>query len=246
LKRDELTSALGRQMPSALADDLVENFLQLRQDVATGTLGRANAGKFVETVVQILQYMECGRYEPKPDVDGFLRGLESRSSSLDDGLRICASRVARAMYSLRSKRNVVHKGEIDPNHYDLAFLHHGAQWVVAELIRTVTGTTMEEAGRLVEMVQAPAGGLVEDFGDKKLVVEQMTARDEALILLHRVYPEAVSLADLRCHMNRCAPGTVRNTLRAMWADRLVEGDPNGYRLTRPGYGRAIAAYKRYI
>ena len=233
-------------MPTVLADDMVENFLQLRQDVATGTLGRANAGKFVETVVQILQYIECGRYEPKPDVDGFLRGLESRSSSLDDGLRICASRVARAMYSLRSKRNVVHKGEIDPNHYDLAFLHHGAQWIMAEVVRTATGVSMEEAGRLVAMVQAPVGGIVEDFGEKQLVLEALSAREEALVLLRRVHPDVLPLDHIQRCMDRVAPKTVRNTLRALWADRLVEGaTKEGYRLTAKGSAEAGNVLKRY-
>jgi len=218
----------------------------MRQDLATETLERSAPGKFVETFVQILEYLESGTYEEKPEVDKFLRGLESRSSPVGDGLRICGARIARAMYSLRSKRSVVHKGQMDPSVFDLRFLHHAAQWIVAELIRTESGISMEEAGRLVEMVQLPAGGLVEDFDGVKLVVEQMTGRDEALVLLHREYPKAMSLADLRCSMSRCASGTVKNVLRAMWQERLVEGDPSGYRLTGPGHVRAVAIYKRYM
>ena len=89
----------------------------------------------METVVQVLEYLETGTYTNKPNVDGFLREADNKAASLDDGLRICAARIARAMYSLRSKRSIAHKGDIDPSSYDLRFLLGGAQWILAELVR---------------------------------------------------------------------------------------------------------------
>jgi hypothetical protein len=53
----DLRSALATAMPRELADDVVGQFLEIRRDVATGTLGRASPGKFVETVVQVMQAM---------------------------------------------------------------------------------------------------------------------------------------------------------------------------------------------
>ena len=126
MDRNKLITALSKSIPQKLADDLVHDFLQLRQDVATATLGRSSGGKIVETFVQILQHLETGTYDAKPDVDGHLRGLDSRTK-LDDGLRICGGRIARALYAIRNKRNVVHKGSVDPNTYDLRMLLHGAE-----------------------------------------------------------------------------------------------------------------------
>ena len=140
--RDILVQALSSGIDEVLARDLVDNFLAMRQDVATNTLGRAAPGKFVETVVQVLQNLETGRYQAKPRVDDYLRKIESTTSSVDDGLRICASRIARAMYTLRNKRNIAHKGDVDPNKYDLGFLYSAAQWIMAELIRNVSGLPM--------------------------------------------------------------------------------------------------------
>src|SRR5437870_1575516 len=135
-----LRTALETTLPPQLAADLVAEFLEIRRDVATGTLGRASPGKFVETIVQALQALENGgRYDKQPQVDSYLRGIESRSSTLPDGLRICASRLARAMYALRSKRNIVHKTEIDPAVYDLRLLYAGAQWLLAELLALASG-----------------------------------------------------------------------------------------------------------
>src|SRR5438046_900285 len=110
MDRKALVKALTETCPKNLSEELVDNFIQLRQDVATKTLGRSAPGKFAETFVQILQHLEKGKYETKPDVDDFLKNFESRSSTLDDGLRLCGGRIARAIYTLRNKRNIAHKG----------------------------------------------------------------------------------------------------------------------------------------
>ena len=56
-----------------LAEDLVESYLTIRHDAATKTYGRAAPGKFVETVVQVLQYMATGSYDASPKVDDYLK-----------------------------------------------------------------------------------------------------------------------------------------------------------------------------
>jgi hypothetical protein len=85
------------------------------------------------------------------------------------------------MYSLRSKRSIVHKGSLDPNRYDLRLLFAGAQWVMAELISSVNGVSMDEAGRLVEQVQVPVDGMVEVLHGKRVVHGVMTMREEILL-----------------------------------------------------------------
>ena len=117
-----LIAALSQKLPQKLAEDLVNEFVEVRQDVATRTLGRSPSGKFVETIVQILQHLETNTYEEHPNIEQYLKNVESRPSTLDDGLRICGARIARGMYALRSKRNILHKGNVDPNTYDLRFL----------------------------------------------------------------------------------------------------------------------------
>jgi hypothetical protein len=236
--RGELIKALERRLPAVLALDLTDEFLELREDVATKTLGRSAAGKFVESAVQTLQWILDGRYDSAPRVDGFLRTLESRSP-LDDGFR-CAARTLRAMYSLRNKRSISHKGSVDPNSYDLRFLLSGSQWVLSEIIRSVTGLTMEEAGRLIDTVQVPVYDLVQEFAGKRLVLRSdLSAEAELLILLHGVYPEPALIRELVQWADRRNPKTVRNAIRILWARRWVEGSgTSGYVLTRAGIAEA--------
>jgi hypothetical protein len=238
LDKETLVQLLAKSIPQSLAVEIGTEFITIRQDVATGTLGRVAPGKFVETLVQILQYLETGKFEAKPAVDEYLRNLETRGVPLDDGLRLCATRVGRAMYTLRNKRNIAHKGGVDPNNYDLRFLHAAAQWVLAELVRVVGSGSMEEAGRIVQQVQAPIGGLVEDFGDHRLVLEDLVIRDEILVLLHSHYPDAVPTGQIQSSLERRASGSVRNKLHEMWDEKLLVRSDEGYKLTQRGFAEA--------
>src|SRR5579883_1900241 len=117
-------------LPDELVDEFMRHYAQLRRDVLTKTFERTSPGKLVETFLRMLQWLERGKYDKKLDVERQFQRLDSLPSNLDDGLRICAARVARAMYAIRSKRNIAHTGDISPNGADLGFLFAGAQWLL--------------------------------------------------------------------------------------------------------------------
>jgi hypothetical protein len=247
MDRDGLEEALATVVRELRGHDLASEFVDIRSDVATGTLGRSSPGKFVETVVQVLQALEKeGKYDVQPKVDAYLRGLESRSSTLPDGLRICASRLARAMYALRSKRSIVHKAEIDPGLYDLRFLYAGAQWVLAELLAMAEGVSGDDAARLVADVQLPVGGLVESIGDRKIVHCELPVREEALVLLMSWYPTPVTSAEVTTSMDRRAPSSVRAALSVLWNDKLVHREAGTHVLTDRGLRAAIEVAQAHV
>jgi hypothetical protein len=236
MDRLRLEGTIGKVAPAELAAALVSDFLQIRQDYATKTLGRAAPGKFVETFVQILQHMTRGSYERAPKVDHYLDQQVEQETALRDGLRICAARIARSIYTLRNKRNIAHKSEVDPNTFDLAYVHHAATWIMAELIRAATGVSMQEAGALITLVQVPVGELVEDIDGVRLIHADVSTKTEILILLHSHYPDRVSRAAINESLSRRNPGTIGNTLRDLVERKLIVGDArNGYLLTQPGH-----------
>ena len=248
MTNSQLITALRTGLPQELATDLVSQFMSIRADVATATLERAAPGKFVESVVQVLQHIATGTYSQSfrsGEVDDFLKNAEARPLALPQDLKIVVTRVARGMYSLRSKRGIVHKGGIDPNVYDLRYLFFAAQWVLSEIIRHVLSTDIETAARLVEFIQVPVTPLVEDFGDKRVVLRAGTSMEELITLLLHYYPEYVMVSQLKTDMNRRAKSTVSNTIRSAYTKRLVEGDgKTGYKLTILGYRRATEIAKR--
>lgn len=234
-----LHSALKNYIPDELARDLVVSFLGLRRDVILQVFGGSSAGKFVETFCQILQYLESGSFEEKPNVDTCLRAADSLFASVDDGLRICGARMARSMYALRNKRNIAHKGDVDPNTYDLSYLLAGSQWITSELVRHAMNTSMTDAGTIVDSINVPVGGLVEDFGEKRIAYGNLNIREEILVLLHASYPNSVSASDLFACMDRRNLGSIRNEVLKMWQDKLLEkSESSKYALTRKGHASA--------
>ena len=235
-----LAAALAPLLGPTLAVDLTAGLIRIRRDCATRTLERSAPGKFVESFVQCLQYIDSSEYDENPSVDAYLRQTVE-NTSLPDGLRICAARVARAMYTLRNKRNIAHKNEVDPNTHDLALVHQSAAWIVAELLRHATGVSMEEAGAVVELVQAPVGTLVEEIDGTMLVHADVPIRTEILILLHSRYPEVVPAGFILSGLSRRNAGSVRNRLRELHSEKLVHGGTeSGFRLTQTGYTTAVS------
>jgi hypothetical protein len=217
--------------------------VKIRCDCATHTLERAAPGKFVETFVQCLQYIDTGSFDAKPSVDDYL-DKKVENTSLPESLRICAARVARSMYTFRNKRNIAHKNDVDANIHDLAFAHQGAAWITAELLRHATGVSMQEAGMLIAMVQAPVGTLIEEIGDTRLVHADVPIKAELLILLHSHYPDAITVDSMLKSLSRRNAGTVRNRLRELHMEKLAHGDAkSGYRLTQTGHVAAVAEIK---
>ncbi|MDE0392934.1 MAG: hypothetical protein OXI57_12795 [Rhodospirillales bacterium] len=238
-----LAAALTGLVGSRLAADLSADLVKIRRDCVTQTLERTSPGKFVETFVQCLQYISIGTYETKPSVDKYLVS-EVENTSLPDGLRICAARIARSVYALRNKRNIAHKNAVDTNIHDLAFTHQGAAWISAELLRHATGVSMQEAGSLIELVQAPVGTLVEEIDGARLVLADVSVRTETLILLHSYYPDVVPVETVFKGLTRRNTGTVRNRLRELHAQKLLHGNnKTGYRLTRVGHAAAVSEIK---
>ena len=235
-----LAAALEPLLGATLATDLSSGLVKIRRDCATRTLERSAPGKFVETFVQCMQHMDSGAYDQNPSVDTYLRE-RAENTTLPDGIRICAARVARAMYTLRNKRNIAHKNDIDPNTHDLFLAHQSAAWIVAEILRHATGVSMEEAGAVVEMVQAPAGTLVEEIDGTILVHADVPIRTEVLILLHSQYPGTVPASTVLRALERRNAGSVRSRLRELRVQKLVHGDAtSGFRLTRAGHAMAVS------
>jgi hypothetical protein len=235
-----LANALSGLMGAKLASELASDFVKVRHDHATATLERASPGKFVETFVQCLQYMSTGKYEEHPSIEAYFTKQAENQTSLPEGLRVIASRVARMMYTLRSKRNIAHKNPVDPNTFDLALLHQSAAWIMAELLRNASGASMQEAGELIELVQTPVGTLVEEIEGTHLVHANVSVRAEILILLHSRYPEKVLLEDLKDSMRGRSVASIKNRIGELRLAKLIHGDSKqGFRLTQAGYTAAV-------
>ena len=244
MNAEDLVTELSKHIAPKLAEDLVFDFIAIRDDCKTGTLERASVGKFAESVVQLLQFLENGTYDKKPRVDSYLRNLESRQTSLDDDLRIVCTRVARAVYALRNKRNIAHKGSVDPNIYDLRYIFSSVQWMLSEVVRQILKSDMLNAGEMIEFIQIPVSAVVEEIDDRKLIFGNFTVDQEILILLHSYYPKFISRTIIRNSLDRRSNSSISNSLSKLWKDKLIHKKGTDYKLTQEGFKRAVQILRR--
>ena len=184
MKSDELIKELKKSLYPQLAKDFVSEFVEIRNECKTNTLGKTSVGKFVET------------FDKKPSVDRYLRSIDSQNTNLNDDLKIVCSRIARAIYTLRNKRNIAHKGCVNPNIYDLKFIYASAQWILSEIVRQLITSDMELSGKMIEFIQIPVDSVVEEFESGKLIYGDLSVRDEILVLIHSYYPDFVNKKDI--------------------------------------------------
>lgn len=194
--------------------------------------------------MQSLQWIATGKYDAKPSVDQYLQKAESETA-LPDGLRFTGARTARAIYTMRNKRNIAHIGEVDPNAIDLAFTAHGSAWIMSELVRVATGISMDEAGKIIELLQMPVDDMVEDIGDVRLIHGDFQVREELLVLLRSFYPEFVPTLRILKSLERWSEGSVKNKLRDLVETKEAFGDmKSGFRLTKVGYQAALEVIRQ--
>ena len=181
----------------------------------------------------------------KPNVDDYLNSRVENENKLPEDLRVCAARIARAVYTLRNRRNIVHKGMVDPNSYDLAFLHHATTWILAEFLRQASGITMEEAGSLIAQIHAPIDEIVEEIDGVRLVHADVSLEDEIKLLLRSHYPEYVRLPAIKASLMSRNVGTLGNKLRELVSKKEIFGSPkDGYRLTQAGFKKVTEITQR--
>ncbi|MBX6773321.1 MAG: hypothetical protein IRY83_16495 [Chloroflexi bacterium] len=202
----------------------------------------------METVVQILQQLDPNRSscdENVSDVDAQLRKYDSQKvAALPDGARVSICRLARAMYTMRNKRSIAHKGDINPNVFDLHLLHVCAQWILTELVRIAAQSSPDEARKIIEAIQTPVRPAVERVLGRTVVLStNLTAPQEVLILLYDSDPEPVKRTYLERNLqDRHQVKNIRRALRRMQGRRwvVISSDSDPF-VQLTSLGRQLAA-----
>lgn len=98
---------------------------------------------------------------------------------------------------------------------------------------------MDEAGRLVEQIQTPVGGLVEVLHGKHLVHAKVPIPEEILLLLLSHHPAPLAKSEIEGSLDRRAAGSVSNALGRLWKTKLIQRVGGRYVLTEPGLRKAL-------
>jgi len=200
---------LIKKIDVKLVDNLLKFYLQLKQWSSLGQheQSQLSAGKFVEIVIRILQYITEGNYTPlnkTVSLDSLSRKLQVLpAKSNPESIRIHIPRTLRTIYDIRNKRGVAHVGDISPNLMDATFVVSSCDWVIAELIRQYFVGDPNEAYKIINSVVEKKVPLIEEFeSDLKLLTPKAIVTDKILLILYKKYPKYVSMSDLKKWINK--------------------------------------------
>jgi DNA-binding transcriptional ArsR family regulator len=246
-EKQEILSILANLgIPQELTEEILEYFTRIAEEIRTLDLEKSSIGKFVETVVQILQTLDSTSHsydKTVRDVEKELLRFESNSiRNLNDESRIAIVRITRAMQCLRNKRGIIHKNLIDPNLYDLEFIYHCAQWIVTEFIRLGSKTSFDVAKSIVENIQKPICPIITKILGKTVILSDSISLNDELILV--LYSEAGYDKPLKRNtigkiLDRRPQSSISVSLSRLYGAKIIEGSSEeGYVLTPIGYKKA--------
>lgn len=191
----DATRALGN-IPQGLRGELLDEFSQITRNYRERRwrAQELDAGHFCEIVYWILKgYLDGGQYAEKatkPSAFDLKTACEALAktprASGPDSVRVTIPRVLVALYQIRNNRGVSHTGsEVNPNHMDASFVLHGAQWVMAELVRIFHETDVDAATKIVDALVDRTLPVVWTIGDVKRILDQrLSLADSTLVLLY--------------------------------------------------------------
>jgi hypothetical protein len=200
---------------------IVQNYLERRWSPS-----ELSGGRFCEIVFTILEGHAKGTYAAAPykptNFVGSCRALEG-NAQVPRSFQILIPRLLPALYEIRNNRGVGHVGgDVDPNYMDAAAVLSMANWVMAELVRVLHGTAIEEAQAVVDGLAERRVPLLWQSPTVKRVLDPELSLKDQLLLLINSEPTGVALSDLLSWSGYKSRPYFLRLLRQMHSQRLVE------------------------
>ena len=183
---------LNQKFPDELCSNFIESFLAIVREHRKKNWKYAGneSGQFIEVARRMLEFATTCKYTPLSEKlplfnENALRLYEHSDTSIDNSYRMLIPRCLFAMYSIRNKRGIIHKSEIDPNAMDSTMLLNNAKWVLAEFVRLSSNLPFEETAELIESLLEREQPMFWTIGVvTRILCPKMDAASKILCLLY--------------------------------------------------------------
>jgi hypothetical protein len=199
--------ALLDPLPSELADELLEEFKELRRRFLLRDWGPSelNGGRFAEVVLRVLEWMMDEKYTPlgKQLNREKITNRVKDNTSLPEGFRFQVRVCTDLLMDVRNKRDVGHLSSpgIDVNRMDSELVLRLCSWVLAEMVREFGGLDPDTAQNLIDKISVEQVPWIEEVDDDLLVLAtELPADSRTLLALHHAHPFSVPISDLRAQV----------------------------------------------
>jgi len=189
---DTVKNQLKHFYPQELVNALFASYKDLIENFNRGKLrpSEVEGGRFCEAIIRMLQYKTTRTYIPIGTPIGNLDTEINRLANLpkadfNESIRLHIPRTIRVIYDIRSKRDSVHLGNIDPNLMDATLVLNCCKWILAELFRMELQMPVNEAQKTINYLIEKKIPIVQDFNGFLVTLNpRLSARDRILVLLY--------------------------------------------------------------
>ncbi len=224
---------LKQRYPAELVDELLRAYKEIEENYSLSKwkASELDAGHFVEAARRIIewelknrQYTPIGQQLPKLN-EGVLKQYEQATG--DESFRILIPRIVYGVYGIRNKRGVGHVGKVSPNKMDSTLILGNTKWVLAEIVRLVSGLLPEKTQALIDAIVERKLDMLWKHGDITRVLNtNVTTPEQVLILLLDRSPQTVE--ELLAATEYGNPTRFRKTiLQKLHKKRFIEVTPDG-------------------
>lgn len=219
---------LKQKFPEELSRSLLEAYFATLKEYRKQNWKYAGneMGQFIEVARRMIEFMVSAQYTPLTDKlpifnENTLRTYEQCSPSVETSYRILIPRYLYAMYSIRNKRGIIHKSEIDPNGMDLAIMLSSAKWILSEMVRLCSNLPFEETSELIESLLEKEQPLFWNTGNAIRVLDiKMDSPSKILCLLY--YKDKQTDTELQKAIEYQNSTTFKSILKKLHKERKIE------------------------
>ena len=198
--RSDLVASLSGAFPSWLVEALLAEFQEIRTSFALGRFGPSElrGGRFAECVVRCFEHLLGDPITPLGQPINSSRTINKISNSprglLPESVHIFMPPLVRVLMDVRNRRDVAHVGgEVSPNYPDSLLVIQNSDWILTELIRCYTSSSVEEAKKQVELINDTRIPLIEEINGRPRVLNpNMDIHDQVIVILYHYNPNPIS------------------------------------------------------
>lgn len=201
---DTVKNQLNQFYPQEIVGFLLDSYKELVENFNLGKLrpSEVEGGRFCEAAIRMLQYKTAGTYTP---IGTPIANLDTEISTLanlpkadfSESIRLHIPRTIRVIYDIRSKRDSVHLGNINPNLMDATLVLNCCKWILAELFRLELKIPANEAQKTIDYLIEKKIPIIQDFDGFLVTLNpRLSARDRMLVLLYYRSKEGATREEL--------------------------------------------------
>lgn len=236
------TGFVAGGLPQQLVDELLASYVETKRRYHLGDHRpqEVEGGRFSEALFRILQHL-CGQTvtplgKQLPSVDDLLRTFENETTQ-PDAIRMHIPRTLKLIYDIRNKRDAAHLADgIDPNLQDATLVVANMDWALAELVRLRHQVSADEAQRIIEDLVTKEVPAVQVIEGQPVILANMQARDQALLMLYRAGAGGQSLDELASALRADRKDHLKTRLAKLDTATLVLMHPENGRYYITGNG----------